>query len=177
MWPFRFWANALFGVALVAGLLLLGPCRRGPPATDSRRPAVVLKADESARVEIDTQRRQVRYAVRISSSQVQMRVVNEVRHATVVVKANGEVKITARPWGFTFEPGLGLVYDQGVRPLGDIQFFYAGPWGANVGLYYHSHLRIFLAGSYSLARVRLPNTSLWVGSNFADFIFGVRVRL
>jgi len=139
---------------------------------------VVLKDTEKAKILINTTKREVRYAVRKPDGTIESKVVPEVRHATVVVKTDGEVQIIARPYGFCFEPGLGVGYNAGLRPTGDVQFFYFHNWGGNLGVYYKDNLRVYLAGSYTLSRLRLTNTSLWLGFDLRpDIIFGVQLRL
>jgi len=169
-------------LAIIAGILgwilfCFGPCRKFGREDLSKFP-LVLKDSEKAKVAINVAKREVRYAVRKPDGSTETRVVKEVRRATVVIKDDGEVQIKARSWGFCFEPGLGLGFNAGPRPIGDVQFFYFREWGINPGLYYKDNFRLYLAGSYSLSRLRLGNTSLWMGLDLQkEIIFGVRVRL
>jgi len=169
----------LSGIAaalIVALLLFLGPCRRRPLPPGKPAPALELKKDEKAKVVIDTRSHVVKYSVRKSSGVIESRTITEARHATVVVKEDGEVVVTAKRWGFCLEPGLALAFDQGPRPAGDLRYFYFGNWGANVGLYHRDFLRLYFAGSYELGKVHLFNTSLWAGINLQkDITFGFRV--
>ena len=123
-------------------------------------------------------RQEVRYAVRKPDGTIETRVVENVRKAEVNVKQTGEVVITTRRWGVGLEPGFGFTVDRGLRPYGDIQFFYAGPWGMNAGLYWNRNLRMVFSGSYSLAKISLANVSVWAGGNLQkDLVFGLRVCL
>jgi hypothetical protein len=137
-----------------------------------------LKEAEKAKVLVDTVKREIRYAVRKPDGTVETKVVQEVRHATVIVKNDGEVQVIARPYGFCFEPGLGVAWDSGLRPTGDVQFFYVRRWGGSAGVYYKDNLRLFFSVDYSLAGIRLSNASGWLGINLQkEIVFGIRLRI
>jgi hypothetical protein len=169
-------------IGIIAGVLVcltfwLGPCRKLKEAKRAA-PPVALKETEKAKVEIDTSKREVRYAVRKPDGTIETKAVREVRHATVIVKTDGEIQVIARPYGFCFEPGLGFAYNAGFYPTADVQFFFYQRWGTSAGLYYKDNLRLYLACNYSLSGIHLGNANLWLGIDLKqDIVFGVQVRL
>lgn len=176
--------RAYAGALALAGTLALALIWRGcsshqANAPDARTvPTVILKPTEKAKIIFNAAKREIRYAVRKPDGTIEHKVEKAVRRAEVIVKETGEVKVSTRRWGFCLEPGLGIVAEQGVRPAGDVQFFYARGFGVNTGLYWNDRLQVFFAGSYALAPIKLANVSIWAGVNLKeDLLIGVRVRL
>ncbi len=134
---------------------------------------LALKPDEQEKIVVDTGRRTV--SVVTPERVVQF---SGVRHAEVVLKKDGKVEVQARTLGFCFEPGLGISYGDGPGATLDLQLGFWHSLGANLGVRVFPKPNGFVAVSYSLESIHLPNTSVFLGVGLGrEILGGVRVRL
>lgn len=148
------------------------------PSSLRLAPAVDLKPTEQTKVVFSPAKRRVTYTTRQPDGKVVHKVVDSVHKYEVIVSKSGQVSLKVRRWGFLLQPGLGLVYDRGIRPSGDLLFFEGMGFGAHLGLYKRDTFRVYAAGSYSLRRIHLANVGLVAGVTLqGDVVAGVRIAL
>lgn len=101
--------------------------------------------------------------------------------STVTVKDDGTIDVETKNKGLSLEAGMGVGYDAIPRATLDVQIGYWNRVGAHVGLGFgHGHPFVvpFVSASYRLDRLRLQNSSVFVGMTLRkEPIFGLRVEL
>ncbi len=153
---------------------------------DMRRAIVispVLTETEKSKDVVDTRARTVTRIVRDGDKQKQ-KVIRGVRDIAYTVNKDGTVTSTILNKGFGFEPGVMLGTDSRDSLIGlDTQFFYWSEFGLTSGLSSSitepsfRNLRLHLAVSYNLGRLKLHNTSTFIGYDTKrEIIIGARIN-
>lgn len=135
-----------------------------------------LKADEQLRVSV--KRSEIKIARRDNPD-----IVTKARHVDISVKDDGRVVVTEKKWGFTFEPGLGLIVVNQAGLSVSTQVLYAKAFGLDLGLGYLPRERFsrafkpYIAVSYDLPFRLTPNTSVYAGMTLSkEPVVGLKVR-
>lgn len=99
---------------------------------------------------------------------------------TISVGKDGKVTTHVQTFGVTVKLGGGIGYADKLRFDLDLQLAYAGRFGGHIGCGFSKSplLLPFVAGSYRLDQIKLPNTSLLIGKTIGNqaWIFGIRTE-
>lgn len=137
-------------------------------------PAYQLKPEEKAKIIVDTDNRRVTV---VSPNKIQT--FEGVRQATITEKKDGSVQLAAKEYGWCIEPGIGVMVSDHVGVAADVQFAYWKMLGATIGARLWPAPSPFVAVSYNLAGIHLPNTSVYVGDDLMRryLCVGIRARI
>ncbi len=152
---------------------------------DNRKDVItspILTEAENSKDIIDVKNKTVTIVTRDGAVQ-KKKVIRGVRHIAYTEKLDGTIERKIINRGFTFEPGLFIGSDSKDALIGlDTQLFYWSEFGlvSGVGIpiggMKFNKLRLHMGASYSLARFKLGNTSLYAGADTSkSIVFGLRV--
>ena len=102
------------------------------------------------------------------------------KYGTMIVKDDGDVVVSAKRAGLTFEPGIGLgIGADDFRASLDVKWFYWGRWGVNSGIngrlrkdLREINPRFHIGVSYALPFEKLSNTSFVLGVDNRKDVYG-----
>ncbi len=107
--------------------------------------------------------------------------INGSRDVRIGISPDGWAIVTARTYGFIFEPGFVAGYSAPKIRFGtDAQIYFHSYWGVNVGLTTTTNFNIkpFVGASYTLGVLELNNTSVLLGiDSQRKMLIALRVHL
>jgi len=157
--------------ATFALLLCLRQCYRPPvynPAKpETLPPDLIIRPDELERVAVD-----VTHATVTVATPKEVKTYTGVRRAVVAIKKDGTVVVTAKTFGFCFEPGLGVVFAPKPSLALDLRLIFWRRLGISLGSGVYPQVTPYVALTYDLAGVHMPNTNVFLGAGLGKQVVG-----
>lgn len=166
---------SIIGLILALSVFLLVRCSVRPHKVSPSQ-TNVLKPQESARLIVGAH-----HLITVTPKGTTKQYVPDSGNVTISIQKNGEVKTHVKEAGFSFHPGIGIIFADQTRLSLDTQVGYYGRFGLHLGLGLRDAPLLvgLVGGSYRLDQIHLENTSLFAGKVLGNrlWFIGLRVEL
>lgn len=163
----------IVGLLVVAFVALLAKCSTQPKSL-TKLP-LVLSPNETTRLILSPHK-----LITVTHDGAKTQYVPPDSTVMFSINKTGQVTTHIQTFGVTAKLGGGVAYADKLRFDLDIQLGYAGRFGGHIGCGFGRTplLLPFVAGSYRLDQIKLPNTSAFLGKTIGNpaWIFGIRTE-